>query len=147
MPRFRRTIPDLRRVGPVLPVRIEQVLAVQEILRAEGSPVPSVSVLALLDTGASGTTIQSSVLEAFDIQPVGRVFFSTPSTIEPQIRRQYRLRVALSPGIGFETDVAKAPLGGHHIQCLIGRDILEQCVLSYNGPKNQFTLNVMPTRE
>ncbi len=35
----------------------------------------------------------------------------------------------------------EAPLAGQHIQCLIGRDILQHGVLIYVGYMNQFTLS------
>ena len=36
--------------------------------------------------------------------------------------------------------VTEAPLQGQHIQCLIGRDILQKGVFIYNGHDNSFTL-------
>jgi len=36
--------------------------------------------------------------------------------------------------------VAEARLGGQPVQCLIGRDIMEQLVFTYHGPKNRLTL-------
>lgn len=86
--------------------------------------------------------MQSSVLAEFDLAPIASVFFRTPSTNEPWIRSEYNVRLVLSAGIAFDTEVVDAPLVGHHVQCLIGRDILEQCILTYNGPKNLFTLSV-----
>ena len=35
----------------------------------------------------------------------------------------------------------EAPLGGQHIECLIGRDVLKHGVLTYIGYINQFTLS------
>jgi hypothetical protein len=134
-------------MGPIVSARIEQVLAVQEMLRTAGEPIPSVSVQALIDTGASGTTVQSSVLHGFDIQPIGRVSLSTPTTLVPEMHLKYRLRIVLSQSIAFETDVVEAPMGGQHVQCLIGRDILDVCRFVYDGPKRQFVLTTFPINE
>jgi hypothetical protein len=58
------------------------------------------------------------------------------------IRYEYRVRVVLSKTIAFETDVVEAPLIGQNVQCLIGRDILEQLVFTYDGPNSRFTLTL-----
>ncbi len=62
MPRLKRVEPRLRRDGPVLEVRIEPVLDAQKVMRDEGDKVPSVLIKALIDTGASGTLVQTSVV-------------------------------------------------------------------------------------
>ena len=36
----------------------------------------------------------------------------------------------------------RPPLGGQHIQCLVGRDVLAHGVLTYIGYINQFTLGL-----
>jgi hypothetical protein len=70
----------------------------------------------------------------------GTAFASTPSTTEPIPVPEYRIRLVFGDGIAYETDVAGVPLGGQNVQCLLGRDLLEHLILSYNGPKNRFTL-------
>lgn len=140
MRHLRRNLPHLRRSGPILDITVEPVLEVQELLRQRNQPVPTVRLTALVDTGASGTTIQSSVMEPLGLISIGTAFASTPSTTEPVPCPEYRVRLVLAEGIAFETDVAGVPLGGLNVRCLIGRDILERIILSYNGPGNRFTL-------
>lgn len=139
--RIQQTVPNLRRSGPTVQIRIEPILDLQELLQSEGENVPFVNLTALVDTGASATTIRSSALHGLSLDPVSTVFFSTPSTEEPQIRFQYLVRVVLTEKIAFDRlRVVEAPLGGQDVQCLIGRDILENAVLTYDGPKNRFAL-------
>ncbi len=70
------------REGPVLTVRAEPVLAVQELLRESGEGVPSVTLTALVDTGASGTLMQSAVFTQVGIEPFSFAYLRTPSTNE-----------------------------------------------------------------
>ncbi len=138
--RVQRTQPALRRNGPLLSLRLEPALDVQALLRQAGRLVPSLTLTALVDTGASGTVIQTALLRQLGLAPTRTVFFSTPSTTEPLESLEYRVRLVLADNLAFETDVAEAPMGGQNVQCLIGRDILQQTVFTYNGPRNQFTL-------
>lgn len=94
----------------------------------------------LIDTGASGTLVQTDVLNRLGLESLGTVFLRTPTTTEPVARSQYLVRIVLSEGIAFEVEVVDAPLSGQGIQGLIGRDILDQLVFTYNGPKNQYTI-------
>lgn len=142
MPRLTRSVTDLARIGPVLNISVEPILTVQEIMRRSGITVPSIEIRALIDTGASGSAVQAIVFDNFDMEQVGEYAMNTPSTTKPIFVPKYRVRLVLSNSVSFETYVAAVPMGGQHIQGLLGRDILEQCVLTYNGPKNSFTLRV-----
>ncbi len=138
MPRLSRTVQTLQRDGPLLRVQIEPVLASQKAMLADGEEIPSISAVMLIDTGASGTLVQTATIARLGLESLGTVFLRTPTTIEPVARRQYLVRIVLSENIAFEVEVVDAPLTGQGIQGLIGRDILDQLVFTYNGPKKQF---------
>ncbi len=142
MPHLERTAIDLLRKGPLLTVRIEPVFAVQDAMRADGEEVPFASALMLIDTGASGTLVQTSIVTGLGFVSLGTVFLRTPSTIEPLARDQYRIRLVLSEDIAFELEVVEAPLTGQGIQGLLGRDILKFLKLTYDGPQSQFSLTL-----
>ena len=142
MPRLERTTHTLRRDGPVLQIRVEPVLEAQAAMRADGDEIPSATILALLDTGASGTLIQTSVVDGMGLDWISEVRLRTASTVEPLIRYEYRLRLVLSENIVFEVDAVEGPLVGQKVQCLIGRDILEQVVLIYDGPRSRFSVKM-----
>ena len=142
MPRLSIAAPKLRREGPTLNVQVQPVLAAQEVMRADGEEIPSVSIEALIDTGASGTLIQTSVITTLELDWIGTTLWTTPSTTAPLIRYEYRVRIVLSKTIAFETDIVEGPLIGQGVRGLIGRDILEEVVFTYDGPRNQFTINL-----
>ena len=124
----------------MLRVRIEPVLAVQDAMRVDGEEVPSASALALIDTGASGTLIQTAIVAGLNFVSLGTVFLRTASTIEPLARDQYRIRLVLSEDIAFEVEVVEAPLTGQGIQGLIGWDALQFLKLTYDGPNSRFSI-------
>ena len=142
MPRFKQTTPKLRRDGPILEVQVEPVLAAQKVMQVDGDEISSVPVRALIDTGASGTLVQASVIEKLGLEQIGTVLLTTPSTTRPLVRYQYHVRIVLSRTIAFETNIVEGALVGQDIECLIGRDILEQVLFTYDGPNSRFSLSL-----
>jgi hypothetical protein len=120
-----------------------------EALRAAGQPIPNpVPIMGLVDTGASCTSIDPSVLSALNLTPTGSVLVHTPSTgTTPHDAEQFDIALVIpaTPGalpLGFGTiPVISSELlamGGFH--ALIGRDILDRCLLVYDGAAKLFTL-------
>lgn len=142
MPRIQRILDDLIRYGPTLEVKIEPILDVQELLRAEGQPVPSAALLGMIDTGASGTLVEPNVFKPLNMKPFTVARLRTASTVQPLIRGQYRTRIVIAQDIAFEVDAVGGSLIGQRVQCLIGRDILQHMVLTYDGPRSRFTLRM-----
>jgi len=142
MPRLKWTLGDLARTGPTLDIRLEPVLGVQEILKAEGQAVPYVNLLGMIDTGASGTLVQIAVFPQLGIKSYTAVRLRTASTIEPLLRGKFRVRVVLTPAVAVEVDAVEGALIGQNVQCLIGRDILEYVVFTYDGPNSRFSITL-----
>lgn len=64
MPRLKQVSSRLKRDGPIIEeVQVESVLAAQKVMQADGDEIISVPVRALIDTGASGTLIQTSAIK------------------------------------------------------------------------------------
>lgn len=138
--------------GPVLDAFIGVSGPRLAALTAASQPVPSpVPIRALVDTGASCTCIDPSVLQSLGLQPTGTVSVNTPSTgATPHTADQYDVGLVIPPGnippgaqpLHFPTIpvVAAELLAGQGFHALIGRDILDQCVLIYNGGIGAFTL-------
>ena len=113
-------------------------------------PVPNpVQIRGLVDTGASGTCVDPSVLTTLGLSPTGSVTVNTPSTgTQPHVADQYDVSLMIpgahpthAPLVVQNLPVMCAELlvpQGFHV--LIGRDILSRCLLNYNGPMNLFTL-------
>jgi len=142
LPRLKRTSSDLTRNGPTLDIKIEPILSVQALLRAAGEEIPFANISGMIDTGASGTLIESEVFQSLGIESYDKVRLHTTSTINPLIRGKYRVRVVLSGSIAFDIDAVDRSLTGQNIQCLIERDILEFVTFTYDGPNSRFSINL-----
>jgi hypothetical protein len=109
-------------------------------------PVPTpVDVRVLVDTGASGTCLDPSIMTLLNLTPKGTVMIHTPSTGgTPCAHSQYDVSLILMhPKISYTfhaVPVIASTLGAQGIQGLLGRDVLKECLLIYDGPANGFTL-------
>lgn len=122
----------------------------RKALEEAGKAVPnSVPVQALVDTGASCTCVDPSVLEKLGLQPTGSVQVHTPSSgSNPDQHDQFDIGL-LIPGsdrshlplhLDAVSVVAAELLANQGFEVLIGRDILSDCILIYNGPVGVFTM-------
>jgi hypothetical protein len=136
--------------GPMMNALVSVSGARRAALVAAGQPVPEpVTIRALVDTGASGTCVDPSVLEALALTPTGSVLVATASTgSAPRPLDQYDVAIVV-PGASpnhaplFVENIAVLSaelLQQHGFHALIGRDILSLCLLSYDGMIGAFTL-------
>ena len=118
-------------------------------LKAAGVAIPDpVLGRALLDTGASATVIDLTVVAKLRLVPTGAVPVHTPSTGgTPAVCEQYDVGLALILGSGqihmvpaLVVPVIAVDLSSQGIQALIGRDVLREAVFVYNGDAGTFTL-------
>lgn len=118
-------------------------------LQAAGQAVPQpIRIRALLDTGASCTCVDPSVLAALNLTPTGSATMITPSTgATPHQTDQFDVGLIIPGASGNQTPlvvdniaVVASQLTNQGFQALIGRDLLKRCVLTYNGAMNLFTL-------
>jgi hypothetical protein len=118
-------------------------------LEAANQPIPPpVRIRALVDTGASCTCIDPTVLAQLQLTPTGSTQMITPSTGQtPVVTEQYDVGIYV-PGptgadrpLAFPTlPVVASDLQLQGFQALIGRDVLSRCILYYNGDFGLFTL-------
>jgi hypothetical protein len=136
--------------GPLVQVSVGVSAPHRDALLAAGRPVPPlVSGTFLIDTGASSTCLDPALVAPLNLTPTGVVPIQTPSTAgTPHPCYQYDVMLAISAaragGTGFFIDalpVLETGLGGQGIDGLIGRDVLAEWVLIYNGPTNALTLS------
>lgn len=134
-------LPFLRENGPICSVVLKPSDPTTEKLKIEKNKIPSIKVLALIDTGASSTAISQKVVDKLNLFPRGtaKVYTSNKAS---EIRHEFD--VALE----FDSDsylpilkVLSANLQDHSIDCLIGRDVLQYGLLIYNGVEKQVTLS------
>jgi len=132
--------------GPIVSLHLGASLQRQTAIKAAGQPIPPiVKVNALIDTGASGTVIEEKVLHQLGLTPTGAINIFTPSTKgTPVTCMTYDVFLGLyHPTFSLlngNFPVVASDFSGQSIQALIGRDLLKQCVLIYNGDNNTFTL-------
>lgn len=115
-----------------------------------GAAVPQVvKVRALVDTGASNTCVDPSVLQGLGLSATGKVSVNTPST-GSQLHEadQYDISLIIPGAIATHAPLSIGNLAvicaellqqqGYH--ALIGRDILARCIFAYNSQVGLFTL-------
>lgn len=135
--------------GALIDVWIGPSLPRVNAMKAAGQPPPHPQrVRGLIDTGASCTAIDASLVKAFSLIPTGTTPIGTPSTgTKPHIANQYDILLgvvyphAATYRLVFEAlPVIESTLVHHGFSVLVGRDVLNRCLLVYNGPENIFTL-------
>ena len=138
-------------VSPVGPI-VTCFFAVSEprrkaILAAGGQPPAAFQGLGLIDTGASCTSIDPSVITALNLTPTGRASVLTPSTgATLHETDQFDIALLIPADNLAPLFVSAMPvisselLQAQGFHALIGRDVLQSCILTYNGSMNLFTL-------
>lgn len=135
--------------GPIISALVGVSQAQREELVAAEQRVPApVSIRALIDTGAGRTCIDLSVLRTLQLRPTGTVrVYTASSGTEPHSSEGYAVSLVVPVAVQHHvpltissTPVIATELAGRGIQALIGRDILGDCMLVYNGSYGQFSL-------
>lgn len=128
--------------GPVIQVAFSLSTAMATAMVGQGDEVPKpISGFALLDTGASHTCIDDDIAKTLQLPAVDKVNMCSASHASTE-QNVYPVHIELT-GTGVEFDVNKAmgaTLKPQGIDALIGRDVLQNCMLVYNGPTGQITL-------
>jgi hypothetical protein len=140
----------LAAVGPIIQVQAEIPAALARMLQAASQPIPKpVEGFALVDTGASITSIDAPLLAQLGVNPVGTVNVGTAGGRRRQSTYPVRLTFPGTAFPGFEhpavlgVDLAgQLALPERPLIALIGRDILRRCVLVYNGTAGMFSLSL-----
>jgi len=130
--------------GPLIAVEVHVPQPLATLLSQQGKPVPKpVPGSALIDTGASITAVDDSVITSLGVQPVGVTTVHTPSGSAQQ--NQYPVRFTF-PGTNLPelsgTQAIGSVLLPQGIVALIGRDALRSLILVYNGPAGMITLAI-----
>jgi len=135
--------------GPVLEVQIEIPSVLAQSLQATNSPIPPPVVgIALVDTGASITSVDVSIATRLGLNPNGVAMVGTAGGPRQQSTYQARLSFPGTPLPGFEhPKVLGCDLTGQMVMnqqpiiALIGRDFLLHCVFVYSGGAGAWSLS------
>lgn len=141
--------PALVEVGAVITLDVHVPPAIETALTAAGQPVPPAqSGMALVDTGATLTSVHDPLLQGLGLQPVGAIQVHTAAG--PAQQSLYMARLVL-PTIGWTVDlpVAGVNLAGQQVNlnppqpliALLGRNFLQLCVLTCNGVGGFWTIS------
>ncbi len=132
----------LQQRGPVIQVAVGIATSMADQLVQQGQTLPNpVPGFALIDTGASATCIDADAALQLALPVIDVVTMSSAShaSSEANIYAAHIDFVGL--GISIEAGRAiGAALAGQGLVALIGRDILQQCTLHYNGITGAFSL-------
>lgn len=116
-------------------------------LKEAGQPIPPLKLIrGLVDTGASTTAIDPSVIQGLGITPTGSMPILTPSTGPNPVQVNtfdVGIVIPIFSGQTFSlgaVQVFESSLSVQGIQALIGRDILKNGLLVYDGRNNIFSL-------
>lgn len=127
--------------GPIVEVFIAIPEALEKALRAQGQPVPApVKITALVDTGASASTITSPAAQTLGLQPTGKIPVSTPTDSNVMLY-EYSVRIVIPGCFVVSANVICSELKGQNIDSLIGRDVLKHAVMTYNGQAGIFSVS------
>ncbi len=135
--------------GPLLQVLVGLSRPHRDVLAAANQPVPPfVQGTFLVDTGASNTVVDPGLVQPLGLTPTGAVTIQTPSTAgAPHSCYQYDVMLFIPNGIATDGSlivdalpVIETHLRPQGIDGLIGRDVLQRCVLIANGSIGLLTL-------
>jgi predicted aspartyl protease len=128
--------------GPILQVSVTIEQNAGKGLVAQGKPLPvPKSGLALIDTGASSTCIDEQAAQDLGL-PVIDVANMQSASHEKHQCNVYPVQI-ITPIVTLNAPRAMgAALASQGLLVLIGRDVLQNCNLFYNGPAGQFTLSL-----
>ena len=107
---------------------------------------PAVALNLLIDTGASCVVLDQSSIASLNLVPSGVTSMHTPSTgTTPYTCNQYDVSLLIPSQKGSPFEIGALPILESTFQAqgfdgLLGRDVLQQCVLFYNSPLGGYTL-------
>jgi hypothetical protein len=139
----------LRTLGLVIPVEVHVPAAIAAQLQQAQQPVPPPRTgTALVDTGASLTSVHEPELLALGLNTVGQAPFGTAGGVQIQQLYPATIRLPVQNWSFKLVTVAGCNLTGQIVPLippqpllvLIGRDLLESMTLHWNGPGGICTL-------
>ena len=135
--------------GPVLHVEISVAAPLADQLTQQGQSIPAAAAgQALIDTGATATAIDESVVTKLGLSPIDTVQLSTAHGEREAGVYACRIRFAsqslpeIDASRATGVNLAGQAVDGTSIIALIGRDVLRECLFVYNGPMGHFSLSV-----
>lgn len=131
----------LKLSGPIIAVEISIPNVLKEYLEQKGLPIPNpVNGQALIDTGATNTCVDVDIIKQLKIPAINSIKVYTPSGEAEQTIHPVIIRLSIGT-FNFNSAIGSI-LKKQNIIALLGRDILQNCVLNYNGLTGNISLSI-----
>ncbi len=131
----------IRPVGPLIEVVIGSSLLQIQTHQQQGLPIPQpFNGRGMLDTGAAITIINPSVVRQLNLLPLQHITTYTSHGLA--IVFVYHVSLTIETLTDPLLIVSSALQDIPDFDCLIGRDILDQVVFTYNSPPGYYTLDL-----
>jgi len=147
LPHFTRQISPQ---GPIVDAFVVVSLGRASALTSANQTIPQpIRVRALIDTGASHTCVDPSVLTALGLTPTGTTTVVTPTTgLSSVTVNQYDVGLVIPSAQASHSSFIRPTVAvsehelvrRHGFHVLMGRDILADCLFIYDGQSGLFTL-------
>ena len=134
----------LQQIGPSVQVILSPLEAhLKAIIDKGGSPPPPVSGRALIDTGATMTCVDSAAAQQAGLAFVDSGTMTSATHTNEKVPVFAGRLIIEATSITVNANRAfGANLAPQGLIALIGRDLLAQCVLVYNGLDGSFSLSI-----
>jgi len=135
--------------GPIVRAAIMLTVARKEMLASAGQTIPTPQTIqALIDTGASISGVDPTILSALGLTPTGTAEVVSATSAGAGVSvPTYDVRIGIFAArqgdlhfISEAVQVTATSFASSGYQALIGTDILSKCILHYNGADGHFTL-------
>lgn len=142
MPHLQHKSQNLHLAGPIIEVIIVPPQPVIEDLKAKGLALPGQKAIALIDTGATCTCIDKTIAQALKLVSHDIKRVQTAGGEDMQCLYDAGVILPLAQKNIFVVQVLEAKLEKQPYKVLLGRDVLRNCTLVYNGWDNSYTLHL-----
>lgn len=146
MPSINQTINTS--LGPVVDIIIGVSTPRKVALEKSDQDVPDqIKARLLIDTGASHTCLDCSIVKSLGLSSSGVTDVYTPTTgAVPEQRDLFDVKIiiphSLLSRIVHAAPIIASDMSSLGIDGLLGRDLLDSCVFIYNGSNGQYTLSM-----
>lgn len=133
--------------GPILSVEVSIPQELADLLTKEKKAIPSPRAgFALIDTGATRSGVDKSVITQLGVQPVG---LAKTLTAGGEVEQNLFPAHFRFPGENIDIDFSSVlgvnlkgqEVNGQPIIVLLGRDVLSKFLFVYNGPGGFFSIS------